>query len=71
MNYYVNLLIVECCQLFLAKFDFFGIDYRLNERFTDRTSLSVVHSYFRTYYSFVVNSLFLQVPLVFAIPASF
>ena len=34
MNYYVNLLIVECCY-FLPNLIFFGIDYRLNERFTD------------------------------------
>ena len=33
MNYYVNLLIVECCY-FLPNLIFFGIDYRLNERFT-------------------------------------
>ena len=34
MNYYVNLLIVECCY-FLPNLIFFGIDY---ERFTDLAS---------------------------------
>ena len=42
MNYYVNLLIVECCY-FLPNLIFFGIDYRLNERFTDRPTCRVDH----------------------------